>query len=81
MSAFARHWLTFRNNDSVHFLFIAIVINVCFKSAIGIFLTFNGYGFSIVTPPVSFLFASLDSMLAIGVFFLIDKIPQKKSGL
>ena len=81
MSVSAKRWLTFRNYDSVLFLIIAIIINVFFKSAIGMFLTLNGYGFSIVTPPVSFLFASLDSMLAIGIFFLIDKIPQRKMRL
>lgn len=81
MSVYAKKWLTFRNYDSVLFLFISIVMNIFFKSAIGLFLTLNGYGFSIVTPPVSFLFASLDSMLAIGIFFLIDKIPQRKMRL
>ncbi len=81
MGVLAKRWLTFRNYDSVLFLIIAIIINVFFKSAIGMFLTLNGYGFSIVTPPVSFLFASLDSMLAIGIFFLIDKIPQRKMRL
>lgn len=77
MVAFARQWLKFQNRDSIVFLLVIIGINLVFKTAIGLFLTFNGYGFSVVTPPVSLLFTSLDNMLAIGTFFIVDKIPAK----
>lgn len=77
MVDFTKKWLKFRNRDSVFFLLIALGISICFKTALGFFLTFNGYGFSIISPPGSFFFAAYDIIIAIGIFFFIDKIPVK----
>lgn len=77
MAVFVQKWLKFRNVDSVFFLLLAIGINVSFKSALGLFLTFNGYGFSIVSPPWAFFFAAFDVLIATGTFFVFDKIPLR----
>jgi len=70
--------LMFTNDDSMAFLFELVMLNVIFKIAIGLFLTFNGYGFSVVTPPISIFFAALDILLVIGTVFLVDKIYNKR---
>ncbi|HNW16843.1 MAG TPA: sulfatase-like hydrolase/transferase, partial [bacterium] len=78
MREFASDWLKFRNKDSVLFLLFAISLNVCFKGALGTFLTLNGYGLSIVSPPLAFFFAAFDTLIAIGLFFVVDKFHGKK---
>lgn len=71
----------FENRESIVFLFELIALNVIFKVAIGLFLTFNGYGFSVVAPPFSIFFASLDILLVIGTVFLVDKVPKRVARL
>ena len=77
MCSYVKKTLRFENRDSLVFLFELVVLNVVFKVAVGLFLTFNGYGFSVVAPPFSMFFASLDVLLIIGTVFLIDKISKR----
>ena len=77
MSSYVKKTLRFENRESIVFLSELVVLNVVFKVAIGLFLTFNGYGFSVVAPPFSIFFASLDILLVIGTVFLVDKVSKR----
>jgi len=77
MYSYLKKTLRFENRESIVFLSELVALNIVFKVAVGLFLTFNGYGFSVVAPPFSIFFASLDILLVIGSVFLVDKVPNR----